>query len=157
MALQKREKNMLMYGGGALALIVILNFLGVFGGKPKASKVVQTAQKAAGQAVKTTAVALKSGSAPAVPIEASAGQTWGGRDPFSKPEFDFTGRKPNAAVPIRVKGIVWMSGKPFVLINDVVLAVGDEKNGIRVDRIEGNKVYCRKGGKMYTLQWSESP
>ncbi len=157
MALQKREKNMLMFGGGAAALLLALNFSGVFGGKEKVQDKAKTAQKTAGKAVHSAVEAMKNDAPKAVQLDTSAGRTWGARDPFSKPEFDFTGRKTVEAAPIRVKGIVWMSGKPYVLINDVVLAVGEEKNGIRVDKIEGNKVFCRKGGKMYTLQWSESP
>lgn len=157
MALQKREKNMLMYGGGAAALLLALNFLGVFGGKEKVQDKAKAAQKTAGKVVQSAVEALKSDAPKAVQADTSAGRTWGSRDPFSRPEFDFTGRKASASAPVSVKGIVWMSGRPYVLINDVVLAVGEEKNGIRVDKIEGNKVFCRKGGKMYTLQWSESP
>ncbi|MBN2201360.1 hypothetical protein JW777_05350 [bacterium] len=157
MALQKREKNMLIYGGGGVALLLVLNFLGVFDGKEKNQEPAKTTPKTAGQAVKTADQTVKTEAVNPVPMDTSMGRTWGGRDPFSKPQFDFTGRKTVEAAPIRVKGIVWMSGKPYILINDVVLAVGEEKNGIRVDRIEGNKVYARKGGKMYTLQWSESP
>lgn len=157
MALQKREKNMLMYGGGAAALLLALNFLGVFGGKEKVQDNAKTAQKTAGKVVQSAVEALKGDAPKSVQPDTSAGRAWGVRDPFSKPQFDFTGRKTVEAAPIRIKGIVRMSGKPYVLINDVVLAVGEEKNGIRVDKIEGNKVFCRKGGKMYTLQWSESP
>jgi hypothetical protein len=56
-----------------------------------------------------------------------------------------------------VKGVVWMGGKPYVLVNDMILTLGEEKNGYQVERIEGRKVFIRKRGKMVTLLWSKSP
>jgi hypothetical protein len=83
--------------------------------------------------------------------------TWGKRDPFSKPQAVLQAEAAASSSPVVVKGIIWMKGKPYVLINDVILTAGEEKKGIRIDKIEGSKVYCRKGGNSYTLQWSKSP
>jgi hypothetical protein len=155
MALQAREKKMLMFAGPVAVLLLVLNFMGVFGGKSKSSgKAVAKAKAKVSQMAK--AVAGKddaAGSAGAASSGSLRYDTWGNRDPFSKPVF----RNQPQSTPIHVKGIIWKNGKPYVLINDVVLAVGEEKDGIRVDRIDGKKVFCRKGGSMYTLQWSESP
>jgi hypothetical protein len=155
MALQNREKKMLMFAGPVAVLLLVLNFMGVFGGKSKSSgKAVERAKAK----VSRVANAVAGKESAATTSRAASGfvryDSWGDRDPFTKPVFR---NQPAPSAPIHVKGIVWKNGKPYVLINDVVLAVGEEKDGIRVDRIEGKKVFCRKGGSMYTLQWSESP
>jgi hypothetical protein len=154
MALQAREKKLLMIVGPVLALILILNFMGVFGGKSKsAGKAVDRAKARVTKVAQTVAGKAQTPAHVAVPGSGGPSAGWGDRDPFSKPVF----RNQPQETPVHVKGIIWKNGKPYVLINDVVLAVGEEKDGIRVDRIEGKRVYCRRGGSMYTLQWSESP
>lgn len=84
--------------------------------------------------------------------------TWGSRDPFSEPELPSAlVPKPSASVGLSLKGIVWVGDSPYVLINGEIIGVGEEKKGIRVERVEGRKVVCRKGGKTYTLEWRETP
>jgi hypothetical protein len=158
MALQKREKNMLLILGGVAVVAVLFQVL--TGGKSKTGQDVT-------QIVKTTAgklTGLVSGESPKglvtpLPPDTAGGHynAWGSRDPFSKPEFEIQPGKPGAGETITIKGVVWMGGKPYVLINDMILTLGEEKKGYRVERIEGGKVFIRKGGKMVTLLWSKSP
>jgi len=155
MALQKREKTMLI-GLGVVAVAAVL-FQVLTGGKSKAGKdVTQIVKKTAGQVAGAVASLPKTETRGPVDTSGVRFDEWSARDPFSKPEFEMRVGNSESA-PFTVKGIVWMKGKPYVLINDLILAAGDEKNGIRVERIEGRKVLCRKGGKMFSLQWSESP
>jgi hypothetical protein len=158
MALQKREKTMLMVLGGVVVVAVLFQVL--TGGKSKAGKeAALIAKKTTGQVTRTVAGLTKAESVAKPPADAASSlyTSWGARDPFSKPEFEIQGGAAGQSSPLTVKGIVWMQGRPYVLINDVILTVGEENKGIRIDRIEGRKVFCRKGGKMYTLLWSESP
>jgi hypothetical protein len=159
MALQKREKTMLMFLGGVVVVAVLFQVL--TGGKSKAGKeAALIAKKTAGQITGAVAGLAKPESVGKRPADAANTQysAWSARDPFSRPEFEIQrGKAGQGGSPLTVKGIVWMRGSPYVLINDVILTVGEEKKGIRVDRIEGRKVFCRKGGKMFTLLWSESP
>jgi len=43
--------------------------------------------------------------------------------------------------------------KPYVLINNYVLSVGDTQGGITVDKIEGRRIQGRRDGKSFTLTW----
>ena len=158
MKLQKNEKTMLMVLG--VVAVVATIYLVLTSGKSKPAKSVQTiVQKTAGQLGVDVAAAKK----PAFVFKYTSEEdslrfnTWGQRDPFSKPEAVLRAEAAVASAPLVIKGIIWMQGKPYVLINDVILTAGEEKKGIRVDKIEGKKVFCRKGGNSYTLQWSKSP
>ena len=158
MALQKREKTMLMALGGVVVVAVLFQVLS--GGKSTPAKSVKSlVEKTAGQLGAERLTSHKPATAFKYASEADSLRfnNWGKRDPFSKPEYVLQAEAAAASVPIVVKGIIWMQGKPYVLINDVILTAGEEKKGIRVERIEGRNVYCRKGGKSYNLQWSKSP
>jgi hypothetical protein len=158
MALQKREKTMLMVLGGVAVIAAV--YLVLTSGKSEKAKSVQAiVHKTAGQLGVETAVSKK----PAPGFNNLSKEDslllngWGKRDPFSKPEVVLRAEAAAASPPLVVKGIIWMNGKPYVLINDVILTAGEEKKGIRIDKIEGSKVFCRKGGTSYTLLWSKSP
>jgi hypothetical protein len=158
MALQKREKTMLMVLG--VVVVVFVLYMVLSGGKSKQATSVQAiVQKTAGQLGVESAVSRKPASALkyADREDSLLFNTWGKRDPFSKPQVVLQAEAAAATSPVVVKGIIWMKGKPYVLINDVILTAGEEKKGIRIDKIEGNKVFCRRGGNSYTLQWSKSP
>lgn len=148
---------MLKVLGGVVVVAGVFQIL--TGGKSKASKgVSQMAEKTISRVAETVAKTVQGerGLKKTMVSGLVKYDTWGERDPFSKPELPGAA-KASSSAPLHVRGIVWMQGKPYVLINDVILTVGEEKKGIRVEGIEGRKVFCRKGGKMYTLQWSESP
>jgi hypothetical protein len=57
----------------------------------------------------------------------------------------------------KLKGLFWKEGKAFALIDDMVIGEGEEDGGVRVERIEGTEVLCRRGSRSFTLHWSESP
>jgi hypothetical protein len=158
MALQKREKNMLLVLGVIAVAAVLFQVLS--GGKSKTGlEVTQIVKETAGKITGLVAGSSPKGTSTPLPADTAGGRNdaWGSRDPFSKPEFDIQPGKAAAGDAITVKGIVWMGGKPYVLINDMILTLGEEKNGYRVERIEGRKVFIRKRGKMMTLLWSKSP
>lgn len=149
---------MLIVLGGVAVVAVLFQVLS--GGKSKTTKNVATMVKKTASQVSGAAESLAGlGAKPAKKTDTAGtgGETWAARDPFSRPEFEMTPGGYVESAPVKVKGIIWMKGNPYVLINDVILGVGEEKQGIRIERIDGKKVVCRKGGKMYTLQWSESP
>jgi hypothetical protein len=158
MALQKREKNMLFMLGGVAVVAVLYTVL--TGGKTKTGQdVSQIVNKTAAKLTDLVGVESpgRTGRPPRAETPGGEYSGWGSRDPFSKPEFDIQPGKAPAGNGITIKGIVWMGGKPYVLVNDMILTTGEEKNGYRVERIEGRKVFIRKGGKMVTLLWSKSP
>jgi hypothetical protein len=158
MAMQKREKTMLMVLGGVVVAFVSYQVLS--GGKSKpVTGIKSLVEKTAGQLGAESLTSRKPAAAFKYASEADSLQynTWGKRNPFSKPQDVLIAEAAAAGAPVVVKGIIWMQGRPYVLINDVILTAGEEKKGIRVDRIEGRNVYCRKGGKSYNLQWSKSP
>lgn len=143
---------------GAVAVVAVVYTVLTSGKKSKSVQSVQSiVHKTAGQL--GVEAASKKPAAFKYLSEADSLQfnTWGRRDPFSKPEAVLRAEASVASAPLVVKGIIWMQGKPYVLINDVILTVGEEKKGIRVDKIEGRKVFCRKGGESYTLLWSKTP
>ena len=57
----------------------------------------------------------------------------------------------------KLQGFLWKKGKAYVLIDDAVLSEGEEKDGLRVERIREKEVLCSKGGRTFTLYWRESP
>jgi hypothetical protein len=158
MALQKREKTMLI--GLGIVVVAAVLFQVLTSGKTKTGQdVTQIVKKTAGKLTDLIANEPLGVTKTPLLIENEGGEynTWGSRDPFSKPEFENQPVKAGAGETTIVKGVVWMGGKPYVLINDMIIAPGEEKNGIRVERIDGRKVFIRKKGKMVTLQWSKSP
>jgi hypothetical protein len=148
MALKKNEKRMLLLLIPVL-LIFVLDRFGLF------SKKKSTAVDKTKTVIKSTYTKIAEGkgasSADSRPLAAQHIDSWG-RDPFATPELE---SQKAASARLNLKGMFWMDGKPYVLINDVVLAEGQEKKGIKVQRIEGKKVYCQRGGQSITLQWSE--
>jgi type II secretory pathway component PulC len=82
--------------------------------------------------------------------------SWG-RDPFTIVKPPPPPKKiPPLKVDVVLKGIFWEAGKAYVLIDDYVLAEGEEGGGIKVEKIEGKNVICRKGGRQFTLHWRET-
>src|SRR5512136_1568023 len=132
MALQKREKKMLMIAGPVLALVLVLNFMGVFDPK-KAAETPNLANKTINRVTETVTNAVKGEGQSARKGTAGLVQydKWADRDPFSKPIFSgVNAPKAQSSSPLKLNGVIWMQGKPYVLINDVILTVGEEKKGI---------------------------
>jgi hypothetical protein len=143
--LKKSEKTMLILLGGVIAVAIPYFILS---GKKKPKVIAQTRDKISQTIAQ---VVEKKGSSDKANMAAVQYGDWG-RDPFSTPELE---SQKAAASRLVLKGIFISDGQPFALINDVILAAGQEKKGIKVERIEGKKVVCRRGGQQVTLQWSE--
>lgn len=129
-------------------LIFVLDRLGLF--SKKKQNVVQDAKSTIVKTIDKVKTEVKSEKD--VRSDSALHYDSWGRDPFSTPELE---KRKAGASSLNLKGMFWMDGKPYVLINDVVLSEGEEKKGIKVNRIDGKKVYCTRGGQSITLQWSE--
>jgi hypothetical protein len=85
--------------------------------------------------------------------------SWG-RDPFTYSKT--LNAAPSTSVSVRkekhkLRGILWKQGKAFVVIDDKVLAEGEEENGLKVERINKTAAVCREGGRTFTLELTEKP
>ena len=155
MALKKSEKRLLLILGIAILVFAVDKF--ILGGKKKAKPVpvkTTTAQTAAVSANKTAAAKP---AAPNPNRKVVQYNNWG-RDPFEIP-----GAPPVAAAAAEIalskkhklRGLIWKEGKAFALIDDLILAEGQEKGGIRLDRVRENTVTCSKSGRTFTLKLEE--
>ena len=90
-------------------------------------------------------------------------RAWG-RDPFASlsagPSTPTAGKGRKAEQPAEIKtvlsGIFRRQGKSFALINDQVYGEGEEINGIRVMKIDEDKVLCSAHGHAVTLYWRDT-
>ena len=84
--------------------------------------------------------------------------SWG-RDPFSSTGSTGSGmwsdddaEAKSGKTPV-LNGIFWKQEKAYVMIDGDILSEGEEKDGLRVEKVEERKVYCSKGGRSFTLYW----
>jgi len=167
MVLKKSEKRLVTILGLAIVVFLLDRFV-LSSGSKKAPKGKSTVSAAS--VLGTTAAAGKSGSTGSMPsakpdVEPKTYEGWG-RDPFVLPSSHAgvsasaspTGAKSESSPSLPVlKGMFWKGGRAYVLIDDVVLGEGEEKKGIRVEKINGMEVLCRQGSRQFTLHWRESP
>lgn len=160
MALTEREKKMLKLLIPTVIAAGVIQF-GPFGKKKAPPSTPQAKGPSPGGTISKKfekVVPSRQPVTPRPPATLQEFSTWGTRDPFSEPEFpSVLVPKPPSSVGLSLKGIVWIGDTPYVLINGEIIGVGEEKKGIRVERVEGRKVVCRRGGKTYTLEWREMP
>ena len=159
MALKKSEKRMLVLLG---IVVVVAGFYKFVIDKPKTKNVPPARKNMKPAEVKQT---IKKDPALADDKEDKNVTSniifeqydeWG-RDPFTivKPPPPKPKPKPPPPPKVVLKGIFWKQGRAYVLIDDYVLGEGEEEGGIKVMKIEGKNVICRKGGRQFTLQWRE--
>ncbi|MBN1550373.1 hypothetical protein JW979_02840 [bacterium] len=159
MALQKSEKRTLMIGGAVLAigLVYILATSNKDDAKPgKTPKAAVS--KIAKPLASITGSEKKDKKEEVAEIHQVQYASWG-RDPFldrKKAASAQVWKEQEEIKNLVLKGIIRMGNKSYVMINDVILTVGQEKDGIYVESIEGNLVTCRRSGKTFTLEWKES-
>ena len=163
MALKKSEKRLLIILG-----IAVVAFLGdklIFKSEDKKEGSFKVPDKyAADQPVKGAEKASGLEGQPVVKRlagKATYYDSWG-RDPFARP-----GRRSTARIQTSVrkkqfskpelKGIISKGGRYYVLINDLILGEGEEKDGIKVERIKEKEVLCSQDSRTFTLSWGESP
>lgn len=81
-----------------------------------------------------------------------------GRDPFALEAARPKGQaevRPSFAANLHVSGIIWDSTRMHAVINDFVVKVGDEVEGIRVVAIERDRVTVAKGDQRQILRLGE--
>ncbi len=76
-------------------------------------------------------------------------ETWGA-DPFVR---DWV--MVNELANLRLKAITLGGERPYALINDQILQIGDEISGKRVAKIESDNVTLEQGGRTFTLLLGE--
>lgn len=107
----------------------------------KAVQPAPTATDEAAQPAKTTTGALTPKVLPP--------ETWG-TDPFVR---DWV--MVNELANLRLKAITLGGDRPYALINDQILQIGDEISGKRVVKIESDNVTLEQGGRTFTLLLGE--
>ena len=157
MALKKSEKRLLLIAGLVAAAFLFDKF--VLGKKTKSS----------GPAPKSrVTVATNQSSVVQGNVIGQSSLHRVVYDDWDKDPFRVKEEKKQVVAPVRVAptlppipeatlhGIFWKQGKGYVLINDDVMSEGEIKNGIRVDRIENQRVLCNYAGQSFTLYWRET-
>jgi hypothetical protein len=87
-------------------------------------------------------------------MEERARGAWA-RDPFSleagRPKKQIEAQ-PSLAAGLNLSGILWDGAQIHAIINDSLVKVGDEVNGIRVVAIQRDRVTLAKGGQRQILR-----
>lgn len=149
MALKKSEQRLLIILGAVLVVFLINQFV-LSGGDDKKGATPKTT---AAQNIKNTmAKTLGDTEEEKEVIQAKVlYDTWG-RNPFRNQKL---AARSVDDIPggLVLKGIIRKGSRVYALINNSILTVGQEEEGIRVVSIEGKEVVCQANGKRITLQW----
>jgi hypothetical protein len=161
MALKKSEKRLLIVLGVALVVFLFDRF--VLSAKKKEDPQIQPP---ASESISQDLAVNQLNPATPTPIQVQkrvlAGnlenfEDWG-RDPFN---LNAKNRLSGLSVkkPVRpvLNGIFLKDGQSYALINDLIFHEGEEKNGIKVEKIKEMEVLCTQGKSTFTLSWRESP
>lgn len=163
MALKKSEKRMLIILG-IVALGFLIDRVFLTDGE-KEKKVKDSPKKSAAQKINDMVLNKQVNNTDNIkkPVKILSSKmqfdNWG-RDPFSKLQNRKKDKiidtaKTKIVYPKRVlKGFFTRGNKLYVLIDKLVLAEGEEKEGLKVLKIENNVVYCRELNRTFTLYWS---
>jgi hypothetical protein len=163
--LKKSEKRLLIVLGVVVSVFLVDQFIlssekeetAPPGAKPKekGAQVLKTVASSSN----TPGNAAGSGRSSMAEIRFS---DWGG-NPFSNGKPTAVARslakqaeKKEEIKKPELQGFFWKKGKAFVLVDNVILSEGEEKDGIRIDRIQEKEVLCSKSGQTFTLYWRES-
>jgi len=141
MALKKSEQRLLIILGVVVAVFVFNQF--VCGSNKK-----KPARKRPRRTASVNARTSQSNAPSDVDNPKQTYESWG-RDPFIPKGTSYA--RPRST--LRCQGMFWNSGRPYVLINNYILGVGDTQGGITIDRIEGRRIYGKRDGKAFTLTW----
>lgn len=90
-------------------------------------------------------------------LEERSRRPWG-RDPFALEAARPKGQaevRPSFAANLHVTGIIWDSTRMHAVINDSLVKVGDEVEGVRVVAIERDRVTVAKGDQRQILRLGE--
>lgn len=169
MALKKSEKRMLIILGIVVVIVIIFQIASsgddkqtnTTSSKPSIRKAVNAPDKAVSSSVTQAQVTQSSQTFE----ERKTFDSWGD-NPFStssrqkrKKRSYSTDTTRTTAKKTQPKhkflGIFVAQGNKYALIDDLVIAEGQTKEGIKVVKIEGNSVTCIEKGKKFSLYWSE--
>ena len=149
------RQRILVLLGIAVAVLVLYTF--AFRPQPELKGVSAAAAEATG--AKTKAVqpaptakgmaAQPAGAAGALTPKVLPPETWG-MDPFVR---DWV--MVNELANLKLKAITLGGERPYALINDQILQIGDEISGKQVVKIESDNVTLEQGGRTFTLLLGE--
>ena len=149
------RQRILVLLGIAVAVLVLYTF--AFRPQPELKGVSAAAAEATGAKAKAVQPAPTATDTAAKPAEITGAltpkvlppETWGA-DPFVR---DWV--MVNELVNLKLKAITLGGERPYALINDQILQVGDEISGKRVVKIESDNVTLEQGGRTFTLLLGE--
>ena len=149
------RQRILVLLGIAVAVLALYTF--VLRPQPDLKGVSAAAAEATGAKTKAVQPAPTATDAAAKPAAATGAltpkvlppETWGA-DPFVR---DWV--MVNELANFRLKAITLGGDRPYALINDQILQIGDEISGKRIATIESDNVTLEQGGRMFTLLLGE--
>jgi len=149
------RQRILVLLGIAVAVLALYTF--AFRPQPELKGVSAAAAEATGAKAKAVQPAPTATDTAAKPAEITGAltpkvlppETWGA-DPFVR---DWV--MVNELVNLKLKAITLGGERPYALINDQILQVGDEISGKRVAKIESDNVTLEQGGRTFTLLLGE--
>jgi len=149
------RQRILVLLGIAVAVLALYTF--AFRPQPELRVVSAAAAEATGAKAKAVQPAPAATDTAAKPAEITGAltpkvlppETWGA-DPFVR---DWV--MVNELVNLKLKAITLGGERPYALINDQILQVGDEISGKRVAKIESDNVTLEQGGRTFTLLLGE--
>lgn len=159
MALQKREKNLLIVCGvvaiGAVLYQFVISPAQQDNKSPLPSPVKRIAKMVQPGNIDVKTVA-------GAPADAVQFASWG-EDPFSLNRKSAAQTQRRRVVPKPVvkvqapelKGIFWRGQKAYALIDDTILAEGEQEDDLRVQVIKGQEVLCYKKQRQFRLHWRQ--
>ena len=166
MTLKKSEKRLLIILGIVVSVFLVDQFI-LSSEKEETAPPGARLKEKGSQILKTAAptspapgIGSRSGPSSLAQVHFS---DWGG-NPFSggKPATSARGlssgsKKKEEIKKPELQGFFWKQGKAFVLVDNIILSEGEEKDGIKINRIHEREVLCSKSGQTFTLYWRESP
>ena len=149
------RQRILILLGIAVAVLVLYTF--VLRPQPELKGVSTAAAEATGAKAEAVQPAPTATDAAATPAAATGAltpkvlppETWGA-DPFVR---DWV--MVNELANFRLKAITLGGERPYALINDQILQIGDEISGKRIASIESDNVTLEQGGRTFTLLLGE--
>ena len=166
MALKKSEKRLFVVLGVFILIFLVDQFMLGSDKSEKASPGVKLKDK--GTELVKSVVAASPDAGTAVTSQGTLPDKkhfddWG-RNPFAsskpRPVIRTASRAKKKKVEVKkpeLQGFFWKQGKAYILVDKVILTEGEEKEGLRIDKIQDKEVLCSKGGHTFTLYWRESP
>lgn len=153
--LAKREKVLLGVAGIILLFFLVDRLVCGSGSKRNADKLAPQIQEEVAK-IPDTAVPSPKLISKQKSIEIKFPISNWGRDPFLGLPQEAREDTISAKGPyLSFKAISWKDGVAYVLINDIIMKEGEEKNGIQLLQVKKDRIVCRKGGKVFTLTLGE--